>query len=130
MTIAGYIGCAVVVGLVALLGFSLTLVIESTIGKIVSGAITTAICIGVVFGFLFYYNNTAGGRRAFKSQESNLNNGIERTVTVYDVEGEVIKEYDGKFDITYDDDRILFDDENGKRHVIYYPTGTVTIDEK
>ena len=29
----------------------------------------------------------------------------------------------------YDDDRILFDDENGLRHIIYYPTGTVIIDE-
>ena len=24
----------------------------------------------------------------------------------------------------------IFDDENGKRHVIYYPTGTVIVDEK
>lgn len=29
----------------------------------------------------------------------------------------------------YKCDRILFDDEQGKRHVIYYPTGTVTVDE-
>lgn len=130
MTIAGYIGCAVVVGLVALLGICLAVMADSITGRIVLITITVAICIGIVFGFLFYYNNTAGGRRAFKSQESSLNNGIERIVTVYDVEGEVIKVYDGKFDITYDDDRILFDDENGKRHVIYYPTGTVTIDEK
>ena len=29
-----------------------------------------------------------------------------------------------------DENRILFDDEDGKRHVIYYPTGTIIIDEK
>ena len=27
-------------------------------------------------------------------------------------------------------DSFDFDDENGKRHVIYYPTGTVVIDER
>ena len=78
----------------------------------------------------WYFNNTATGRRAYKSQESNFNNGIERVVRVYDVNGKLITEYDGKFDITYDNDRILFDDQNGKRHVIYYPTGTVTVHEK
>jgi len=42
----------------------------------------------------------------------------------------MIKTYDGKFDIDHDDNRIIFDDEQGKRHVIYYPTGTVVVDEK
>ena len=88
------------------------------------------ICTIIMIGMMWYFNNTASGRRTFKSQESNFNNGIERIVKVYDVNGKLITEYDGKFDITYDDDRILFDDENGKRHIVYYPTGTVVIDEK
>jgi len=88
------------------------------------------ICIIIMIVMIWYFNSTATGRRAFKSQESNFNNGIERVVKVYDVNGKLITEYDGKFDITYDDDRILFDDENGKRHIVYYPTGTVTVDEK
>ena len=84
----------------------------------------------IVFGFNYwYFNNTAKGQRAYKTQESNFNRGIERRVSVYDVEGDLIQEYEGKFDIEYDDDRILFDDENGLRHIIYYPTGTVIIDE-
>ena len=58
-----------------------------------------------------------------------INKGIDRTVKVYDVNGKLIQEYDGKFDIEYDDDRIVFDDENNKRHIIYYPTGTIIIDE-
>ena len=89
-----------------------------------------AIIVVLLIGMLWWFNNTASGKRAFKTQESNFNDGIERMVKVYDVNGELIVEYDGKFDITYDDDRILFDDENGKRHIIYYPTGTVVIDEK
>ena len=89
-----------------------------------------AIIVVLLIGMLWWFNNTASGKRAFKTQESNFNDGIERMVKVYDINGELIVEYDGKFDITYDDDRILFDDENGKRHIIYYPTGTVVIDEK
>ena len=88
------------------------------------------ICVTIMMVMIWYYHSTASGRRAYKSQESNFNNGIERVVRVYDVNGQLITEYDGKFDITYDNDRILFDDQNGKRHVIYYPTGTVTVDEK
>ena len=83
----------------------------------------------ILIGFLWYYGNTASGARAIKTQESNFNMGIERKVTVYDVEGDIIKVYEGKFDVTYDNDRILFDDEKGLRHIIYYPTGTVVIDE-
>jgi len=78
---------------------------------------------------IWYYNGTEAGKRALKTQESNFNGGIKRRVTVYDVEGDMIAEYEGKFDIEYDDDRILFDDEQGLRHIIYYPTGNVIIDE-
>ena len=98
--------------------------------KIVAFIITiSAIALALMF-MLWWYNNTESGKRAFKTQESNLTGGIEREVSVYDVEGELIKSYSGKFDVVYDNDRILFDDENGKRHVIYYPTGTVIIDER
>lgn len=97
---------------------------------IASIGIAIALCIGIFVGMNAYYNNTESGKRALKSQESNFNSGIERTVTIYDVNGKVIKQYEGKFDVEYDDDRILFDDENGKRHVVYYTTGTVAIDEK
>ena len=46
------------------------------------------------------------------------------------MEGDLIQEYEGKFDIEYNEHRIKFDDENGKRHLIYHDTGTVIIDEK
>ena len=96
------------------------------------------LCGALIIGFLcvqlWYYENTASGQRAFKDQESNFENGTDRVVTVYDVNGEVIKQYDGRFDVkTGKVDNapyILFDDENGKRHIIYYTTGIVTIDEK
>ena len=65
-----------------------------------------------------------------QTQKSNFEGGIEREVRVYDVDGELIQSYAGKFDVVHDENRILFDDEDGKRHVIYYPTGTIIIDEK
>lgn len=90
------------------------------------GIIITGVIVG---GELWYYNNSESGKRALKTQKSNYTGGITREVKIYDVNGKVIREYKGKFDIEYDDDRILFDDEKGNRHVIYYTTGTVIIDE-
>ena len=76
-----------------------------------------------------YFKYTESGKRAIKTQDSNFNGGIVREVKVYDVEGDLIQSYKGKFDVDYDNDRIIFDDENGYRHIIYYPTGTIIIDE-
>ena len=100
--------------------------------KSISIGVTLAgllIIIGAWAIGIWYFNGTEAGKRALKTQESNFNGGIKRRVTVYDVEGDMIAEYEGKFDIEYDDDRILFDDEQGLRHIIYYPTGNVIIDE-
>lgn len=93
-------------------------------------AIVVAICFSLSSLFIWYRNNSESGQRALKDQESNLNGGIERTVSVYDISGNLIKEYVGKFDVDTDrNSYILFDDADGRRHVIYYTTGTVIIDE-
>lgn len=57
---------------------------------ITSIGIAVVLCIGLFVGMNAYYNNTESGKRALKSQESNFNSGIERTVTIYDVNGKVI----------------------------------------
>ena len=130
MTVGGWIGF-LVLSLIIIGGATAFGVIasEDAKGAVIGGLIGIIISILLLVGMLWYYNNTADGARALKSQESNFNMGINRKVTVYDMEGDVIQEYEGKFDVEYDDDRILFDDEKGLRHVIYYPTGTVIIDE-
>lgn len=88
------------------------------------------ICLIAIICFqLYYYKNTESGKRAIKTQESNFNGGIDREIKVYDINGEIIEIFKGKFDIEYDNDRILFDDEKGNRHIIYYPTGTIIINE-
>lgn len=90
--------------------------------------LATAVICGI---YIWYRSNSESGRRAMRDQESNLNGGIERTVSVYDINGNLIKEYSGKFDIETDRaSYILFDDENGERHMIYYTTGTIIIDEQ
>lgn len=126
MTVSGWIiflvFAIIIIGSGTLIG---ALSDHTLIGTLVS----IPLAIALLAGMLFYYNGTAAGSRAFKTQHSNFNKGIERTVKVYDMNGGLIQEYSGKFDIDYDDDRIIFDDENNKRHVIYYPTGTIIIDE-
>lgn len=130
MTIGGYILFGFGVICIAFVALMVSLNCNfRAIGNIVTAGLAVIVCVALFFGMCWYYQNTESGKRAIKSQESNFNAGIERRVEVYDMEGELIKEYEGRFDVTYDDDRILFDDEKGKRHVIYYSTGTVVIDE-
>lgn len=133
------IGCivSIVIGVIVLIGGLIWGIYNicndysgDGIAMIIIAIIIAALCIISPF----VYMNTEKGARALKDQQSNFNNGIERVVTVYDVNGEVIKQYEGKFDVetsnadgaTY----LVFDDENDKRHIIYYTTGTITIDEK
>ena len=129
MTIGAYIIFGILtIGILIIGGIGL-LESYSTAGKIASIIIPIVIIIALWGVGFWYYNNTESGKRAIKTQESDFNGGIKRKVTVYDVEGDVIVEYQGKFDVEYDDDRILFDDEEGLRHIIYYPTGNVIVDE-
>lgn len=99
-------------------------------GPIVGAIISLLVAILIASGMLFWLYNTESGARAIKDTQSDFSGGIERTVTVYDIDGEIIQQYSGKFDVSYDSNRIKFDDENGKRHIIYYTTGTVIIDEE
>lgn len=129
MTIGAIVLCSVIALCFLILGVPIAICTESIPGKILGIIVCLVIAVGTWGVGWFYCNHTEGGKRAVKTQQSNLNGGIERRVLVYDVSGYVIADYQGKFDIEYDDDRILFDDEQGLRHIIYYPTGTVIIDE-
>lgn len=97
--------------------------------KIVKKIVLIALLIGVFF-LVKACTGTASFQRKVKTFKSDFNGGIERTVSVYDIDGNLIKSYEGKFDIVNDDNRILFDDEKGKRHQIYFNINTVIVDEK
>lgn len=68
--------------------------------------------------------------RSCKDFNSDYNGGLHRTVKVYDIDGDLVAEYTGKFDIETDHSTyILWDDEMGKRHIIYFSTFNIIIDE-
>ena len=102
---------------------------DGVIGTIISIVITLVITIAMWVGTAWYFNNTEEGARALKTQDSNFNGGIERQVIVYDANGDIIEEYQGKFDVEYESNQILFDDEDGQRHIICFGSGTVIINE-
>lgn len=133
MTIGAIITCLVFTVIIALVGGIIAYgaydMGESIIGMVISVNVTLIVIIAMWVGTAWYYHNTEDGARALKTQDSNFNGGIERQVIVYDANGDVIEEYQGKFDIEYDSNQILFDDENGQRHIICFGSGTVIINE-
>lgn len=132
MTI-GMIVCIVCGALILAIGIGVLIygVVNDDVG-IGIGIFIVGLIIGLVLIIVpIVYSNTAAGQRAYKDQQSNFNvNQITREVIVYDINGNVITTYTGKFDIETDNEKyILFDDEDGLRHIIYYTTGTVIVNE-
>lgn len=102
---------------------------NSTKVGIVFAIITVIICAGILLGASWYYNNTGSGARAWKDYQSNMHNGIERSLQIIADDGMVIYEREGKFDIEVHDDYIVFD-ENGERTILYRSyTSTLVIEE-
>ena len=83
--------------------------------------LVVALVVGAVIGVGHWYcNSTASGVRAMKDQESNLNNGLKREIIITAEDGREIFYYEGKCDIETDHSSyILFEDEDGYRHIIY-----------
>lgn len=132
MTVGGIILCIlgtlVVLVIAGLIAYSL-MDNDYKMGALGVVAVGMAIIAGIwVFGN-WWYTSTEEGKRALKTQDSNFNGGITREVMVYDMDGDLLAEYRGKFDIEYSDERIMFDDENGQRHIIYFKSGTVVVNE-
>ena len=131
MTIGAYI--LLIIFTIIIIGscVGIACIIKSTKGWIIISIIGIVLCITAWGLGFWYYNNTESGKRALKTQESNLGGGIEREITVYDLNGEVIEQYSGKFDVDFDNtesgERVVFDDENNLRHVIYPGGGVVII---
>lgn len=100
---------------------------KTQIGIILAGIVIAILLIGGVL----VYSNTESGKRAYRDQQSNFSGGIERIVTVRDINGKVIEKYEGKFDVEINSPGyVVFDDENGKRHILLSTTGTIMIDDK
>lgn len=67
----------------------------------------------------WYYTETAEGRRAVIDQQSNINNGLERTINILNADGEVIRTYTGVIDIEGNDGGYVVFDYNGRRYTYY-----------
>lgn len=90
----------------------------SSAAKIIGTLVTIAICVAIILGFQWYFANTAEGQRAMIDEKSNLQNGIERIVTVYTADGKQLAQYKGKIDISDNDGYVKFDFD-GKRYIYY-----------
>ena len=56
--------------------------------------------------------------RSLKSLSSDIDGGLNRTVTVYDYNGGKIKSWSGKFDVSESENEVYFDDSDGKRVIM------------
>ena len=70
---------------------------------------------------------TSTAQRTLKSVSSDFGGGLNRTVTVYDYNGNEIRSWTGKFDVSESENEVYFDDENGKRVIIH---GGIVINEE
>lgn len=77
------------------------------------------VLVAVVIAITLSMSGCASCSRNIKSMSSDFGGGLNRTVTVYDYNGETIKSWSGKFDVSENDNEIFFDDENGKRVIIH-----------
>lgn len=99
---------------------------------IIAALVGILIAILIFVGIGIYNTHTESGKRAVKTWESEKSGGLNRIVHVYDMEGDEIATYKGKFDVEENADagivKVKFD-LNGERHIIYGSTGTIVIDE-
>ena len=115
MPISGWIGC-IFLGLLAIGGgVFLYAVTEKHAASIIAAIVAVALIFGVGF---WYYNNTASGIRARTDERAELQNGLDRVITIYTADGNVLKQYEGKIDIEQNQGYIKFD-WNGKRYIYY-----------
>ena len=79
--------------------------------------IVALITMGIIITHVLVGCNQEAQKRQQKDQLS-ANEGLNRILTVYSMDGKVIKEYKGKFDIETDSEKVKFDIGN-KRVIIY-----------
>ena len=120
MTIAGWILFVLFAIIIATAGLALGIdIVESAAGRIFTAIISLILIIGLFCGIHWYFNNTASGQRALTDQKSELANGLNRTVTVYTADGNVIAQYKGIIDIEGNDGGYVLFDFEGKRYTYY-----------
>ena len=88
---------------------------------IIASVIVGVIIIVIAFIGLNWYNtSTASGQRKVKDFKTEIQNGLNREITITSEEGREIFHYIGKIDIEDNNGYILFESEEGERYIIYY----------
>ena len=129
------IGQWIFLGFIAAIGIVIAIgcfACESPVGGLATILIATFLIGGLALAFRWHNTSTASGLRAVKDQQSELSNGLERSIVVTAEDGREIYRYEGKCDIETDNGNyILFEDANRKRVIIYKGVqDTIIITEK
>ena len=119
MTIGGWLFFALISVLVGVVWFLVFVDAERKLWKVVVSILTVLVIAGMLFGLLWYFQNTEPGRRQLTSQKSEYGGGLERTVTVYTADGTVLAQYRGRFDIEKNNGGYILFDFEGKRYIYY-----------
>lgn len=126
------IGAVALLAILAVVGLFVSFMCftdEPKLGVIVL-LVVLLVWVGAFVAFKWYYGSTASGARALKDQQSNLNQGLNREITITAEDGREIYHYKGKCDIETQDRYILFEGEDGLRRTIYWGiTDTIIIEE-
>ena len=119
MTISAWIISIIMA--IGVASFSILLIndVYKNTSKILIGLIAIILIAAPFLSFKWYYANTASGQRALVDQKSELTSGLERTVTVYTANGDIIAQYEGKIDIEDNDGGYVIFDFEGKRYMYY-----------
>ena len=80
--------------------------------------ITIVVSITFIFLMLFISTSCSSCERWSKSCASEYGDGLDRTVKVYDYQGDLIAEHSGKIDVQVNESKVLFD-LDGKRYIYY-----------
>ena len=119
MTIYGWVLFTLFALIIGAFAVGAFMMFDNVAAKSISVIVSVILIFALLFGMFWYFDNTASGQRALLDQKSDFNNGIERTVTVYTANGEVIAQYTGKIDIDTNDGGYVKFDFDGKRYVYY-----------
>lgn len=79
--------------------------------KILAVALGLTLCLGMT--------GCASWDRAVTDMKSDVNGGMQRTITVYTADGKELATYEGKIDIDTNDGGYVKFDLNGKRYIYY-----------
>ena len=121
------IGNWILIAIIAIIGIGLGLygIYDGNSTKAIIGGIAL-VCVSIILVFVlnWYHKNTASGVRSYKDFTSEMENGIDREITITAEDGREIFHYEGKVDIETDHEGsanyICFETQDGKRYLIYY----------